>query len=328
MTPPFPLPVLFTAWTWKDGAGIAGEVIRRAKLMGARSVAVQLSQATGDDPGSSLDPQDVKFLKDAGLTVVGWDPAGDLTQTLLVRLGVDAWCPQVEGPGQRDALLASLNAGVGKGLPRALVTTYGGLDTTADVQALVKAWGGQPFTLVECYKADGPIHADIDRMLSQGVVYGFQTLLALAGCYRGEMPADYPTLRPTNYGGLYLEENATDAQLKAFSALASAPTPAPTPEPTVTNDAAERNKKIAAIADEWLATFGPAELSRLGCITDIAKSGDTWTLARRQDVRDALTGAVAALRAELQAERQARVEATSKLNEALAKIAAAQAALK
>ncbi len=323
MTSPFPLPILFTAWTWRDGAGIAGEVIRRSKLGGFKTVAVELSENTGGDPGSSLDAQDVRYLKDAGLFVVGWGPV-DARIDLELGLALDGWLPQVEGPGQRDALLDALKRGAAAGLPRALVTTYGGLDTTADVAALVKAWGGMPFTFVECYKGDGYPHNDIDRMLAQGEVYGFArgTLRALVGTYRGELPADYPGLTSSNYGGAYLEESMTDAQLRAFASTvpAPAPTPAPTPEPTVTNDSAERKAKIAAICDEWLANFGPAPLTRLGIIDRIAKSGTEWEDELREDVKLALDGGVGKLRDDLHA-------AQSELFTLRSKITAAKAAL-
>jgi hypothetical protein len=192
------------------------------------------------------------------------------------------------------------------------VTTYGGLDTQADVAALVKAWGSMPFTFVETYKADGYPHDDADRMLYQGTVYGFSvmSLVALVGDYRGELPGDYSGLRATNYGGLYLEETSSDAQLQAFAALAA---PQPTPEPTVTNDAPARNAQVAEICDEWLANFGPSPLSRLALIDRIAKSTDAEWNAARQYVKEALDGTAASKDAELQTDR--------------VKIAAAKAAL-
>lgn len=307
MTPPFPLPVLFTAWEWHNGAGIAGKVIAAAKRGGFKTVAVELSEDTGGDPSSTLDVQDVQYLKDAGLFVVGWGAVASTDFRKLSELGLDGWLPQVEGPGQRDALITALHSGA-PSLPRALVTTYGGLDTQADVAALVKAWGGMPFTFVETYKADGPPHDDADRMLSQGVVYGFNamSLVALVGTYRGEQPSEYSGLRASNYGGIYLEENTNDAQLDAFAALAKTPPPPPPPEPTVTNDADKRKADIVAIVDEWQANFGPQPLSRLGVIELVAKSGPEW-YAYRQDVIDALGGKVAELRAEL-ADAQAKIE--------------------
>lgn len=341
MTSPFPLPILFTAWTWKDGAGIAGEVIRRAKLMGAKTVAVQLSQDTGGDPGSTLDPQDVQYLHDAGLFVVGWDPVGSpaATQILLNGLGVDGWLPQVEGPGQRDALIAALQQGVGKGKPKALVTTYGGLDTQPDKQALTAAWGAEPFTFVECYAADGPIHADVSRMLSQGVVYGFRSdcLRGLVGCYRGETPSSYTGLDASNYGGLYLEENASDDQLKAFAPYAApaTPAPAPTPAPSTTADPAALNRQIDKLAHQWLdQQTDPKLLSRLRCIDDIATSSDTGWVAVRQDVRDALDGKVEQLRTQLSDLQTQLAESQRQLTNVTAerdmfkgKVAAAKAAL-
>jgi hypothetical protein len=307
MTPPFPLPVLFTAWTWSDGAGIAGEVIRRAKLGAFKTVAVQLSAA-------GLDATDVGYMHDAGLMVVGWDPVGLGLTAEAEALPLDGWLPQVESPTQRDALLDCLRGGLAPKLPRALVTTYGGLDTLADVASLVRAWGSMPFTFVECYAADGYPHDDIDRMLHQGTVYGFDAtaLRALVGTYRGEFPKDYPGLEAANYGGAYLEESMSDDQLRAFAPLAAA-APTPTPEPTVTNDAPQRNADIAKIAEDWLASFGPAPLSRLALIERIATSTDAEWNAMRLYVKDAVDGRTPDLE--------------DALNVAEAKIAAAKTAL-
>lgn len=348
---PFPLPVMFTAWTFRDGAGIAGEVIRRAKLMGAKTVAVQLSEDTpadSTDEGRTLDPSDVKAMKDAGLFVVGWDLPGSpaVTQFLLNHLGVDGWMPQVEGPGQRDALFNALKAGVGKGLPKALVCTYGGLDTKADVAALRALWP-DVVAFIECYKADGPPHEQIDTMLWQGTQYGFDKtrLLALVGTWRGEMRVDYPQLDPAEYGGIYLAESTTDAQLKAFATL-NGSTPEPPPAPTPSADPAACNRVAAGAAHLWLDPLLPdrKELSRLRCIADIAESGDVDWTEMRGDVRAALDGDVtvppevlaelaqvktdlAKVREQRDAEVAARVEVQSLLNEAQAKIAAATAAL-
>lgn len=325
MTTPFPLPVLFTAWTWHDGAGIAGEVIRRARLGGFKTVAVQLRESTPDDAtddGRTLDPGDVKAMKDAGLTVWGWDEVGSATAHLLETLPLDGWLPQVESMFQREALFTALRAGVGAGMPKALVTTYGGLDTTTDVLRLRELWP-DVFTLVECYKADGFPHEQIDRMLDQGRIYGFDRtrVRALVGTYKGEMPSDYPGLDAADYGGAYLEESMTDDQLRAFAAIVPAPTPTPEPPPLTIPDPRVINQQISLLADKWLtANPGDEPLSRLRAIFTIAESTDAEWNAVRQYVVTALNGNGGAFEeqiAQLQDERDA----------ALAKIAAAKAAL-
>ena len=55
-------------------------------------------------------------------------------------------------------------------LPKAVVTTYGGLDSVAKVGA-VRAAGIDKF-FIECYGGIGYPYSDINRMLGQGQVYG------------------------------------------------------------------------------------------------------------------------------------------------------------
>lgn len=334
MTSPFPLPILFTAWTWHDGAGIAGEVIRRARLGGFKSVAVQLSESTPDDAtddGRTLDPGDVKAMRDAGLFVVGWDIVSADTAHLLETLPLQGWCPQVESMFQREPLYAALRAGVGAGLPKALVTTYGGLDTAADVVRLRELWP-DVYTFVECYKADGFPHEQIDRMLDQGRVYSFDRsrLRALVGTYRGEMPTDYPGLDAADYGGAYLEESMSDTQLRAFAQIVPAlPAPQPTPEePVSIPDPAKLCEQISLLAESWLQCFDePHPLARLRSILEIAETTSSEWYAVRQDVVDALAGKVGELRRGLAAAEEQVAHLAAELEDAEARIARAKAAL-
>lgn len=180
-------------------------------------------------------------------------------------------------------------------------------------------------------------------MLSQGVVYGFPSsmLRALIGTYRGETPSSYAGLSSSTYGGVYLAEPMTDQQLQACANVLAAPAPAPAPEPTpapsTTADPVSLNRQIAALAHEYPVEDHP--LARLACIAAIAETDDSEWLAIRTYVHEAITGDVAQqlksmaasidkLQQQLSSEQAARVEATSNLNAALAKIAAAQAALK
>lgn len=282
MTPPFPVPLMFTSWTFhSDGGSAVGNILHRTGLLKAKTVAVDLSIA-------ELTAQHVKDLKDNGLFVVGWGVPGAATGQQLSDLGVQGWMPQIEGDGQRDTVIAALKAGVGSALPRAVVTTYGGLDTAAKVQALKDA--GLDRAFVECYKADDPIHADLDRMLAQGGVYGFDPgkLWPLVGTWQGELPDAYSGLasRVPNYG-VYLGEPMSDTQLSAYGVLAPAP-PAPVPSPT------DLNAQIVELCDSWLSRqTGQQTKSRLRNIRRIAASAgnDTGWLSAQPGVTQALDNA-------------------------------------
>jgi hypothetical protein len=223
---PFPLPLVFSAW----GTGIGGEwegsigpLVALAKQVGAKTLAVQISKTL---------PRQVADAKAAGMFVVGWDSVGPGWKARCDALGLDGFMPQVEGPGQYAGALAALVEGCGAGLPCAVVTTYGGLDNPDGSLWQALARRGVTGCFVECYAADDPvIHADLDRMLGQGVAYGIPAgeLRAVCGTYRGELPSAYSGLTArAKEIGLYLAEMTNAAQWAAWAQLMTA-APAPPP---------------------------------------------------------------------------------------------------
>lgn len=220
---PFPGPLAMETWGLEKGDYTAGEL--GAKLVGAgfESIAVQLNAAPGEgrthaDYIAKL-AADVTTLHAAGLNVIGWGEVDANTAADLAATGVTGWMPQIEGPSQRDNVLAALGAGVGSGMPKAVVTTYGGLDTPADVAALAAA--GITAAAVESYADDG--HSDISVMLAAGQSYGFDLdeMVPILGTYRGERPAAYAHFNASiipNYG-IYNVPQTSDAQWLDFASV-------------------------------------------------------------------------------------------------------------
>lgn len=222
--------VVFTAWGTAPGGqweNSLGSLITQAKSAGLSGIAVQATQAQA---------KHVQQIKDGGLKAYVWDVIGPGWKARLDSLNTDGLIVQVEGPGQFDGAVAGLLEDPLPGKPRAVITTYGGLDTPAK-------WGrlaglGVEACLVECYAADDPvIHADLDKMLWQGTQYGIpkDKLFATVGTYRGERPTAYRGLNErAGMVSLYLAEmmgqiNEPTGQWAAWEALLATPTPTPAP---------------------------------------------------------------------------------------------------
>jgi len=102
-------------------------------------------------------------------------------------------------------------------------------------------------------------------------------------------------------------------------------------------DPATLNQKIASLAESWLSCFTDLKpLTRLRVIKRIATSTDAEWVAEREAVvaaldnptaASALRAQVSALQTQLANESAARIQLQSELDDALAKIAAAKAAL-
>jgi hypothetical protein len=246
---------------------------RRAINAGFKSIAMQLGKATSEA---------VKVARDAGLFVAVWGPVGG-TPTLPV--GTQAFIGQVESPGQFNGAVAAFSGLRGTDVQLAVVTTYWGMydvDSPTDgSQWKTLAALGVSECHVECYKADGSPHDDINRMLGQGEVYGIpkSVLVPVVGTYAGEYPSDYAGLaeRVPNYG-IYIIEQTADAALEAFHKLPPAKPPASDPLP----DPAVINANIVREAHTWLDPHeGDDAQSRLRSIARIASTTDTqWVNAR------------------------------------------------
>jgi hypothetical protein len=225
MSSPFPLPLVFSAWGTGAGGewqGSIGGLVALAKQVGAKTIAVQISKVL---------PRQVADAKSLGMFVVGWDSVGPGWKARVDALGLDGFMPQVEGPGQYAGALAALVEGCGAGLPLGVVTTYGGLDNPDGSLWHALAAHGVDGAFVECYASDDPVHADVDRMLAQGVVYGIPAseLFAVCGAFRGETPAAYSGVTTrTPELGLYVAEMIGASQWDAWAKLLTvAPVPPP-----------------------------------------------------------------------------------------------------
>lgn len=220
----------FVAWETRpggrwEGGSIGGGLIQPCLKEGFRTVALQIGECTR---------QQVKWCQDAGLFVAVWNVVDANLGDALDELQPDGVMPQIEGDGQYDGAIAGLNAIRARDLPRAIVTTYGGLTNPGSVTdgkryAALRNLGVRG-CFVECYASDDPVHANLDRMLAQGVVYGVPAgdLSPVCGTFRGEMPTAYEGL--TKHGrdfSVYLAETMNTAQWDAWGALPPVVPPKP-----------------------------------------------------------------------------------------------------
>jgi len=187
-----------------------------------------------------------KFLE-AGLFVAVEGVVGTAT---VIPAGAQAFIPQIEGIFQLQNTIAALEAGVHHGLPLAIGTTYGGLDTPDGSAWKKLAKFPIERVFVECYKDDGPPHDNIDVMLHQGEVYGIpkELLLAICGTYRGEFPSNYTGLTKSNFGGIYNIPQTNDVQLDQWARLATSVTP---PAPVIP-DSTVIKQNARAVLHQWL----------------------------------------------------------------------------
>lgn len=240
MSAPFPLPVVFESWGFRNPADkwkTPDELADYCAAAGAKTVAVQLGQDySSDTPNCTAD--EAARLRERGLRVVVWGIATwQSVQANLDRLGCSHadWLPQIEGPDQRDLVYEAARYGV---KAQAIVTTYSGASDPADVERLHGL--GVLCALVECYAEAGYPHTDLNLMLWQGTQYGWkpEELFACMGTYRGELPDAY---QRTDVVGrdfaLYLAEPMSSEQFYAYGAL-NAGTPKPEP-PTPEEDDVE-----------------------------------------------------------------------------------------
>lgn len=213
----WPLPIMYTAWGTGPGYEWDGWKIEHLRTLateaGFKTVACQLGYVAAEQ---------LHTLKATGLKTPVWNVVGpSSSKAMYDELGssVDGLIVQVEGEYQRQGAVAALDEGIAQGQPKACVTTYSGLEQG---QWSELASRGVMDCQVECYRSDAAVHADLDRMLSQGVVYGIpsSTLYAICGTYTGDTPIMYSGLDKLgrNYG-CYLGEPMTQAQWTAWGGV-------------------------------------------------------------------------------------------------------------
>ena len=178
----------FRVGLFSDSAALAAQ-LRRA---GIRSVALEIDELTLDQ---------ARAFDRAGLDVVLWGvgSAGDHRGTIAALRGVaDGYLLQIEDDAEYSAAVAKLEAGVGAGLPRAVVTTFEGANTGRNGQPLYPERmqrlkdDGVTTAFVECYERDG--HADLSTMKWQSQIYGWPRFVPVIGLYAGARLSDYPQL--------------------------------------------------------------------------------------------------------------------------------------
>jgi hypothetical protein len=210
---------------WGTAAGQQFEnsygVLRdKCKAGGFKTIALQISQCRA---------QQVTDLHAAGLFVVGWDHPGRFTNTDFAERGFDGFMPQVESPDQLVGALRYLEEGVGADKPKAIITTFFGFDDGHGAEHWADLAGqGVSACFVECYASDGATHADLDRMQSQGVVYGIpaEAFVPVCGVYRGELPPQYAGIKDVGREfGCYIAETMSDDQWKAWGSVNQTTTP-------------------------------------------------------------------------------------------------------
>lgn len=171
-----PGPWAFTAWGFQDHAeSWPEELSDQCVEAGVGTILIQIGEA---DPAVA-DPFHRK-----GVKVALWGVAGSDDAAALDAFNAAGYVPQIEGPGQRDAALASLRASVGAGLSIAIVTTFSSLEDGATWFPQLAAAGANHL-LVECYRSDGPNQGDVPRMMWQAKQYGWPLADPIVGLYGG-----------------------------------------------------------------------------------------------------------------------------------------------
>jgi len=294
LSSPFALPLAFTSWAFNKTNGVPVDrdavynMTRAAKRMGAKTIAVQI--------GEGITADDVAGLQRA-LFVVGWCVCDQTTATAVAELGVDGFMPQIEGDGQYGSAYAALQTGAGEGLPKAIVSDYGGLGSKERCDALRKL--GAETLFVEAYASSGPQHADLPHYVTElAEPYGYDADHAIPtmGTFRNEFPSSYAGVERYGPGfGVYLLEPMSGAQLDAFAELAKLPPTSPggppvtvpTP-PTVPPTDSQARAGMRAHAQGWESqqpAYQPrARITVARRIVDDSNTNMRWTAIRDEIV--------------------------------------------
>jgi hypothetical protein len=178
----------FSRGVFNDAQALAAK-LRRS---GMGSVAVQIGQVTLDE---------AEAFDRAGLDVIAWGigDEGDHRGTLEAFRGfVDGYLLQIEDDLQYGAAVANLRAGIGANLPRAVVTTFEGVNTGHNGTPLYPERMAPireakiTTAFIECYEQEG--HADLRRMMWQAKTFQWEHAVPVIGLWGDARLRDYDQL--------------------------------------------------------------------------------------------------------------------------------------
>jgi hypothetical protein len=216
---PFPLPAMFTAWGTATGGQYENSygVLRdKSRDAGMRTIGLQASQCRREQ----VDELKKEFF------VAGWDEPGRVSKADFASLGFQGYIGQVETADQYAGVLRELQEDHAPGLPKGVISTYGGLFDPTDPRsgrpyAALKALGVSA-CFVECYASENAVWSDLPRMIGQGIIYGIPAddLVPAVGVYRGELPPIYKGVEEMGREfGLYIAEPMSDMQWSAWGGV-------------------------------------------------------------------------------------------------------------
>lgn len=262
------LPAVSTNWGFLPGSNWEGTATGFAQMVkdaGYKTVICRIH----DTPLKHR-----KEIKAAGLILLGWEKLHQYPPNTFDLAEIEGVVPEIEFPDAFTATLNAFKAGWAKDLPKAIVTTYSGLEQGQYAQLVQQ---GVKNCFVECYRDDALSHADLNRMMDQGVAYGIprSDLIPMVGTYRQEKKSDYIGLE--NYGGgiaIYLPEPMTADTWKEWSNLPAPVTPPPPPPPPIPNPS-DVNMADVTNTETWLNRYEPDQkaLSRLRIVNRISRNG-------------------------------------------------------
>lgn len=198
LIPPAPaaswkLPMAFVSDGFRRGVfGDPDALAAKLRRAGMRSVALQIGEVSLQQ-GETFDR--------AGLYVLLWGigDAGDHRGTLEAFASiVDGYILQIEDDPQYHAAVANLDARLGIDLPRAVVTTFEGVNTGHNGTPLYPErmarirHAGITTAFVECYEQDG--HADLGQMMRQAKIFQWPNPVPVIGLYGESRLRDYDQL--------------------------------------------------------------------------------------------------------------------------------------
>lgn len=190
-----PWPAVMVAWgpttDWREAHDFQ-QFVDKVVAHNVRTVILQIGQHT---------PWQADLLRSAGRHVACWGVASSIDERVLAESRAEGYMPQIEGPYQYESAIASLEAGIGKGLSLSTVTTLAGLETyiqrpdgslsTLEVERLIRA--GCTHGLIECYKqdGDGTVHFPVGDMMWSANRRGFPYKNPILGLYWGVPFTEY-----------------------------------------------------------------------------------------------------------------------------------------
>jgi len=220
------LPIMFTSHgflldsDWKNDEGID-----RCVAAGIKTIALQ---------GGMFSVLDADRCRNKGLKVAVWGSPSSRDAEYLALAGAEGYIGQVEGPGEYEALIRNLDAGVGRGMSISFVTTFSGLNTftsrnvgtpqehptTVETEELAER--GCTRALVECYAGDmSPM--SVEQMMFTGTRWrGLYYSNPVIGLAKPDVYVSSYQPKIDEYGrqfGVYLAEPMRAIDWQAVKAL-------------------------------------------------------------------------------------------------------------